>query len=359
MSHLLRHSSRDCRAFVRPALLWIGAVSLLVVILSVAIVRSRSHLTSAGPAGAARMTAAAAAVVPPPTPGARYHKEIKPVLEKFCFDCHADGANKGNMSLDEFKDDDDMLAHKGQWLAIMKNVRAGVMPPPGKPRPTEAQQKQLAAWIKQGAFGIDPKNPDPGRVTIHRLNRLEYRNTMSQLLGVDYNTEDEFPPDAAGLGLDNIADLLSISPLILEKYLKAAEIALDGAMPSDKGRELVVPGSQIRGNNNSTGDRLPFSGSTEVVFAYRNKFPGSFHLKIEIEVAGENTATNTSHFVASEKCGPGSKEILLERDFSDKPDKYEFDFDRNWSIEPHVFTIRAGVPGARSGGRGSTGSPWT
>jgi hypothetical protein len=104
------------------------------------------------------------------------------MLEQFCFDCHADGANKGNMSLDEFKDDGDMIAHKSQWLAVMKNVRAGVMPPPGKPRPTEEQQKQLADWIKYGAFGIDRSDPDPGRVTIHRLNRVEYRNTIAQIL---------------------------------------------------------------------------------------------------------------------------------------------------------------------------------
>ena len=56
---------------------------------------------------------------------AQYRKDIKPILEKFCFDCHADGANKGNMALDEFNDDNDLLAHKAQWFAVLKNVRAG------------------------------------------------------------------------------------------------------------------------------------------------------------------------------------------------------------------------------------------
>src|SRR4051812_40498125 len=59
-----------------------------------------------------------------PNPAGHFQKDIKPILQQFCFDCHADGMNKGNMSLDEFKDDADMIAHKPQWLAVLKNVRA-------------------------------------------------------------------------------------------------------------------------------------------------------------------------------------------------------------------------------------------
>ncbi|MSU62787.1 MAG: DUF1592 domain-containing protein, partial [Pedosphaera sp.] len=176
------------------------------------------------------------------------------------------------------------------------------------------------------------------------------------------NTDDEFPPDAAGLGLDNIADLLTMSPLILEKYLKAAEVSLDGALPSEKGREFEVPGSAIRGNNNAGGDRLSFSGSPEVVFAYRNKNPGSFRVVFEIEVMGGTPATNDTattgiatnicHFVVAEQSGVAPMEVLLERDFTAEPNKYQFAFDRLWSIEPHVFKINVTVPGIRPAGRG-------
>jgi mono/diheme cytochrome c family protein len=315
----------------------------------------------------------------------KYHKEIEPILQQYCSDCHADGAKKGNMALDEFKDDTDLVAHKGQWLAVLKNLRAGVMPPPGKPRPNEVQQKQLADWIKQSAFGIDRKNPDPGRVTIHRLNRVEYRNTIAQLLGVDYNTDDEFPPDGAGLGLDNIADLLTMSPLVLEKYLKAAEVVLDGAMPSEKGREFSVPGSAFRGNNNSTGERLSFNGAPEVVFAYRNKNPGAFRVVFELEVtappaATNNPATNVTflnisatnspginaagtnntvvnvatncHLVIHVQSGIAPSEVLMERDFGAGPKKYEFAFDQSWGVEPHMFLLNVSNPAAPAGGRG-------
>ena len=82
------------------------------------------------------------------------------------------------------------------------------------------------------AFGIDPKDPDPGRVTVRRLNRVEYRNTIRDLMGVDYDTDVEFPPDDTGHGFDNIGDVLTLSPLLLEKYLAAAESIVARAVPT-------------------------------------------------------------------------------------------------------------------------------
>src|SRR5204863_3502731 len=119
------------------------------------------------------------------------------------------------------------------WSKVLKNVRSRVMPPAGSDRPNAAEVETLANWIKYRAFEIDPSDIDPGQVTIHRLNRNEYRNTIHDLLGIDYNAADELPPDASGLGFDNIADLLSVSPLMLEKYLDAAEAILDGAFPTE------------------------------------------------------------------------------------------------------------------------------
>ena len=106
------------------------------------------------------------------------------------------------------------------------------MPPAGKPRPSEAGGSQLLAdWIKRDVFEIDPDDPDPGRGTIRRLNRAEYRNTIRDLMGYDFKAEEEFPPDDSGYGFDNIADVLSVSPLLLEKYIQAAESIVTAAVP--------------------------------------------------------------------------------------------------------------------------------
>ena len=122
-------------------------------------------------------------------------------------------------------------ADRELWWAVLKNVRAGIMPPAGKPRPSDAERRLLEDWIKYGAFGIEPKNSDPGRVTVRRLNRVEYRNTIRELMGVDYDTNVEFPPDDSGHGFDNIADVLTVSPMLLEKYLAAAKSIVSQVVP--------------------------------------------------------------------------------------------------------------------------------
>ena len=102
-------------------------------------------------------------------------------------------------------------------------LAAGIMPPADEARPNDEERRQLFNWIESDVFHIDPDDPDPGRVTLRRLNRVEYRNTIRDLMGIDYDTNEEFPADDSGYGFDNIGDVLSMSPLLLEKYLHAAE----------------------------------------------------------------------------------------------------------------------------------------
>ncbi len=107
------------------------------------------------------------------------------------------------------------------------------MPPKGHPRPNDDEKQLLARWIKYVGLGINPDDPDPGRVTLRRLNRVEYRNTIRDLMGYDYETSEEFPVDDTGYGFDNIGDVLTVSPLLLEKYFKAAETIVAAAVPME------------------------------------------------------------------------------------------------------------------------------
>ena len=158
--------------------------------------------------------------------------------------------NKGGVAFDELKLDE-LPQHRDLWWKVLKNLRAGVMPPAKKPQPSPEERDRIEQWIKFEAFGIDPKNLDPGRMTMRRLNRVEYRNTIHDLMGIDYNTEEEFPPDDAGYGFDNIGDVLTVSPLLLEKYLQAAETIVTAAVPTIGKivRETVLPGAQFHGTN--------------------------------------------------------------------------------------------------------------
>ncbi|HWX21732.1 MAG TPA: DUF1592 domain-containing protein [Candidatus Binatia bacterium] len=166
-------------------------------------------------------------------PGAEeFHQHIQPVLEEFCYDCHGDGMNKGGVAFDGFESDSATLASRDIWWKALKNLRAGLMPPAKKPRPAPEQKERIYSWIKSAVFQIDPQNPDPGRVTVRRLNRVEYRNTIRDLMSVDYDTEVEFPPDDTGYGFDTIGDVLTVSPVLLEKYLAAAGTIVAEAVPT-------------------------------------------------------------------------------------------------------------------------------
>src|SRR5215472_7225088 len=183
------------------------------------------------------------------TPGiAQFHKNIQPVLNNYCSDCHEDGEKKGGVAFDQFPSDEAMLTNHDLWLNVIKYVRAGIMPPAKKPRPDPQEEERLAEWIKSAVFKIDPQNPDPGRVTVRRLNRVEYRNTIRDLMGIDFNAEVEFPPDDTGYGFDDIGDVLTLSPMLLEKYLVAAKSIVAEAVPtvSKTMPEMTITGAQFR-----------------------------------------------------------------------------------------------------------------
>src|SRR2546430_14031749 len=94
-------------------------------------------------------------------PSLDFRHDIRPILEKHCFDCHADGANKGNVAFDEFKSDQEALENRDLWWRALKNLRAGIMPPAKKPQPTSEDKEQIALWIKRSVFRLDHKVPDP------------------------------------------------------------------------------------------------------------------------------------------------------------------------------------------------------
>ena len=116
----------------------------------------------------------------------QYRDSVQPVLTKFCYDCHADGANKGGVAFDEFKSDA-LLENRELWWTVMKYLRAGIMPPEKKPRPTNEEKQLVETWIKAGVFGIDPANLDPGRVTLRRLNRVDRVATRSKYGRLHYS----------------------------------------------------------------------------------------------------------------------------------------------------------------------------
>jgi len=272
---------------------------------------------------------------------ANFHAKIKPLLTKYCFDCHADGVNKGRVAFDEFANDAELLAKRELWLAALKNVRAGVMPPleEDNPRPTPAEIAQLSDWIKFEAFGLDPAHPDPGRVTVKRLNRVEYRNTIRDLMGIDFNSEVEFPSDDTGNGFDNIADVLTISPLLLEKYLQAAEVIVETAVPKVAAlmAEQAATGKEFRGpEGNRNGEQMSVTQAAKVFRTFSAPETDTYRVAIELEAKG------------SFDFDPGRCQVICRIDGAERFSEevrweqrktIRHQFDVTWSAGKHVVSF--------------------
>ena len=159
-------------------------------------------------------------------------KTIVPLVAKYCGDCHA--GEKAEAKLDLVHHKDGMLAalhdRKVCCKVMNKRARTRCRRADGE-QPSEAQGDTIVRWIdNELAKPVPYAAQDPGRVTIRRLNRAEYNNTIRDLIGVDFKPADDFPTDDVGYGFDNIGDVLSLSPLLFEKYLAAAERILDEAI---------------------------------------------------------------------------------------------------------------------------------
>lgn len=151
----------------------------------------------------------------PPQPG---HGAV---LDKYCAGCHNDKVRSGNLSLANVD-----LAHPGQTAEKLEKValklRSGMMPPAGMPRPDAATLKTFITDLEAGIDKDAAAKPNPGRPILHRLNRTEYANSIRNLLDIDVDVESLLPADDMSQGYDNMSDVLTISPTLLEGYLKAA-----------------------------------------------------------------------------------------------------------------------------------------
>ena len=152
-----------------------------------------------------------------------FTEHVRPFLDTYCASCHNDDLQTADLSFDGFTAAPDASAALDVWNRVTERLRASEMPPRGRPRPPEPAVARVLAWADQltGRLPTDPRD-NPGRVTARRLNRVEYNNTVRSLLGVHGRPADQFPSDDSGYGFDNNGDVLSLSPLLMEKYISAA-----------------------------------------------------------------------------------------------------------------------------------------
>jgi mono/diheme cytochrome c family protein/PAS domain-containing protein len=220
-----------------------------------------------------------------------YQTAVKPLIQQNCAGCHNPVKLKGDLDLEQFltKPEGDALKQREVLELLVQKLRTGEMPPAGSPKPGAEQIESATAWIEQQYALLDSKAPpNPGRVVAHRLNRYEYNNTVRDLLAVNLRFADDFPPDPYGYGFDNIGDVLSLSPMLTEKYMKAAEEVARAAIPIGPPPKSV----QVRYEPQRMGQR----DRVDVQTMHDFPIDGSYTLRFGWEETVTKGTSGTAHF---------------------------------------------------------------
>jgi hypothetical protein len=213
-----------------------------------------------------------------------YEKEILPFLKKYCFACHGNGKAKADLSFDKFKDDKSVYEDRKTWDGVIHMLDNREMPPTGRPKPEVAEIDSAVKSIRDLFSEFDrTAKPNVGRVTIRRLNRTEYNNTIRDLVGIDFKPAEDFPADDVGYGFDNIGDVLTVSPLLLEKYLAAAEMILEQTivvidLPKPGKQKIDVMRDKFKNTATEMGGQVIFEEGDYVI-----------RLQVAADQAGDET----------------------------------------------------------------------
>jgi mono/diheme cytochrome c family protein len=220
-----------------------------------------------------------------------FQTTLKPYVTKYCQGCHNDKLATGGVSVSKFTNATSLMIHASEWEQIVSKVRTGEMPPKGLPRAKADDTAQFVKLIEAELDRAAADQPNPGHVAIHRLNRAEYNNAIRDLLAVDYTPADDFPADDAGYGFDNIADVLSMPPVLTEKYMAAA-----GKVSRLAVGNIKVDPSVDRVNSDRTisqreriSEDVPFGTRGGMQFVHR--FPVEGEYIVRARLTGETRGT--------------------------------------------------------------------
>lgn len=240
-----------------------------------------------------------------------FAKQVQPLVKQFCLDCHSGAKPDGKLDLAGFTDAAAVVAQRATWEKVAMRLRDEEMPPEDEKQPSPGQRRQLIEAIDHLLARGPAGRRDPGRVTLHRLNRNEYNNTIRDLLHVEFRPADDFPSDDVGYGFDNIGDVLSMPPTLVEKYLSAARKIAEQAIrvPGPPPIESHLAGKNLKGkkgSSNPTDDggremysngpaygecQLPADGEYLVKIRAHEDHAGDEPAKMELRIDGKQIET--------------------------------------------------------------------
>ncbi len=249
-------------------------------------------MTARGLTGWFGLVLAAGGAGPAGAQGAPDAVAPRALLDRYCVACHNDRARQAGLTLESI-DAGRVGRVAGEvetWEKVVRKLRGRAMPPPGRPRPAAAAYDAAAAALETALDAAAAADPNPGRPPIHRLNRVEYRNAIRDLLALEIDERALLPPDESGYGFDNVADVLSVSPVLLDRYMAAAgkigRLALGDAVIRPAVETYTVP--YTRWQEGRMSEDLPFGSRGGL--AVRHHFPldGEYVIRLELQRAYGN-----------------------------------------------------------------------
>ena len=188
---------------------------------------------------------------------ALYLRSVRPYFEKFCFDCHDSTEQKGGLNLEALKPTFATRTDLNQWTTIFDRIERGEMPPPKKVRPPETWVKPAMSWIGLSLYDAETRRQAAiGRAAWKRLSRSEYQNTIRDLFLIDKDVQSMLPEDAISSGFDNVDVALDVSAIHMEKYLEAADAALDAALVKGPKPESVTKRGSLLTEKGAVADAM-------------------------------------------------------------------------------------------------------
>jgi hypothetical protein len=213
------------------------------------------------------------------------------LVTQYCVGCHSKRLMVSGLSL-EGLDPNKVGKDSEVWETVLRKLEAREMPPVGLPRPSPSEQKQFTDWVESELDRAAAAHPNPGHPTIHRLNRNEYSNAVRDLLALDINPGGSLPLDDSGYGFDNIGDVLSLSPVLLERYLSVARTVAGLAVGSTEAKPVInvfSPAREVRAKgrlnrtpNERISEDLPFGSAGGLSFQYTFPADGEYIFKIRL-----------------------------------------------------------------------------
>ena len=262
-----------------------------------------------------------------------YQSKILPLIKKYCVDCHEGDLAEGIFDIEKLGSLESLKKNLDVWEKVSEQIKDGVMPPPDSTQIPNDQKQLLNQWNR---LVLATRPGRPGTITLRRLTRYEYRNTVRDLLGIDYEMASDFPADDVGYGFDNIGDVLSLPPILMEKYLAAAEqissqaIVDENTLRVDASLDLA----EFRGDRGSRtyqrGYAMTTNGKIRSTFDFKTRGMYTATVSAAAQQAGDEPAEMSFHF--------GGKKIKTVHvaNGTDKLVDFDFSFEApkgKWRVE--------------------------